>query len=140
MAAEDDLKEHLDAIVSDILAADQCYFLMVEIGQNADAVNKKNFGEMFAFQQNDAVSTVVKLPIGTSSLGSVFGHADPNARSTVFPRGTSVAEIIPIRPIFTEIILDRHPRAERAPSARVSPYAYFGTKERKRRELSTRMA
>jgi hypothetical protein len=54
---KDELKEHLEAIVSDILAADQCYFLMITIGQNAEAVNARSFGDLFGFQQNALLST-----------------------------------------------------------------------------------
>ncbi len=62
MPAKDDLKQHLDAIVSDILAADQCYFLMTGIGQNAAAINGKNFGDLFAFQQ-DALLSIFTLSV-----------------------------------------------------------------------------
>jgi HEPN superfamily AbiU2-like protein len=56
MAAKEELKKHLDAIVDDILAADHCYFLMLGIGGNAGAVNAKNFGDLFSFQQEALLS------------------------------------------------------------------------------------
>jgi hypothetical protein len=55
-AQQRSLKEHLDAIISDVIVADKCYFLLKEIGQAADAINKYNFGELFGFLQDDLVS------------------------------------------------------------------------------------
>jgi len=59
VVAKDELKEHLDAIVGDVIVADQCYFLLQEIGKNVDAVNEKNFGVLFGFIQNCVISVFI---------------------------------------------------------------------------------
>ena len=56
MAAKDDLKEHLDAIVSDVLVADKCYFLLKGISDTAQPINDKNYGQLFSFLQDSLVS------------------------------------------------------------------------------------
>jgi hypothetical protein len=53
------LKAHLDAIISDVIVADSCYFLFKAIGESADAINKKNFGELFAFLQDGVISSYI---------------------------------------------------------------------------------
>ena len=51
-----ELKEHLDAIVSDVIVADKCYFLLKEIGESASGINENNFGELFGFLQDELLS------------------------------------------------------------------------------------
>src|SRR4051812_29685882 len=55
-AQQTSLKAHLDAIISDVIVANKCYFLLKEIGESAEPINKHNFGELFAFLQDDLVS------------------------------------------------------------------------------------
>jgi hypothetical protein len=42
-----ELKAHLDAIVTDVIVADKCYFLLKEISDSAAGINEHNFGELF---------------------------------------------------------------------------------------------
>ena len=50
------LEKHLDAIVSDVIVADKCYFLLREISASAAGINEHNFGELFGFLQDDLLS------------------------------------------------------------------------------------
>jgi hypothetical protein len=63
-----DLKEHLDAIVSDVIVADKCYFLLKEISDHSDAINEENFGELFGFLQDELLSMY------TLTLARLFEH------------------------------------------------------------------
>jgi hypothetical protein len=64
-AHQTSLKAHLDAIISDVIVADKCYFLLKEISESAAAINENYFGELFGFLQNELVSmyslTVARL-------------------------------------------------------------------------------
>ena len=43
------LEQRLDAIVSDVIVADKCYFLLREISASAAGINERSFGELFGF-------------------------------------------------------------------------------------------
>src|SRR5687767_9377930 len=63
MSAKEDLKAHLDAIVSDVLVADKCHFLLKAISDEAQVINKNDYGDLFSFLQDGLVS-VYTLTIG----------------------------------------------------------------------------
>jgi hypothetical protein len=45
--AKETVKSYMDGIVADLFTAEQTYALLKQIGQNADAINRENFGAFF---------------------------------------------------------------------------------------------
>jgi len=65
MTPTEHLKEHVDALVAEIVRADQSFYVLRTIAAHTDALNAKNYGEVFqllqAVLQDRAVLAVGKL-------------------------------------------------------------------------------
>ena len=66
----DKLKTYLDALVIEVLRADQSYHLMTEIGHVAADINAKNYGELFEFIQSTLSDRF------TLALSKIFDKVD----------------------------------------------------------------